>query len=158
MPEKERSQLMSATKIHKVVGELRAVPFKAPAPIQAPPKRFQGETTSHFYQKQLAQIGDGTAKALVPYRPWAPRNRPASAIVNITGRRHKIPACIGHERYRGQSHVSLQDSDPLSKRPWKTTSQVFSSTAQARDVVGMMNAGICSDVALRVHKHQGVYH
>ena len=29
-----------------------------------------------------------------------------------------------NERYRGQSHVELRDKDPLSKRAWKTTTQV----------------------------------
>lgn len=35
--------------------------------------------------------------------------------------------------------------------------QVFSACAQVQDIVGLSNAGISSDVAMRMHKTQGVY-
>ena len=42
MPEKR--QLMSASSVGKVCGELRAVPFKAPKTIQEPAPLFYSET------------------------------------------------------------------------------------------------------------------
>lgn len=74
--------------------------------------------------------------------------------------------------------MSMQDLDPDSKRPWKTTTQaciimstgyapadnsdltrssvqVFSECAQVQDTVGMMNSGIASAVAADMHKKQG---
>ena len=34
--------------------------------------------------------------------------------------------------------------------------QVFSKTAQVRNIVGLTNSGICADVAMRTHKKQGL--
>lgn len=42
-----KKELMSASSIGKVGGELRAVPFKAPKTIQEPSPLFYGETYAH---------------------------------------------------------------------------------------------------------------
>lgn len=50
--------------------------------------------------------------------------------------------------------VSLSDADPESRKPWRTTNQVFQACAQEQGAVGLANAGIASDVASRLHKTQ----
>lgn len=65
--------------------------------------------------------------------------------------------CPRAERYRGSSRVQLIDGDPESKRPWRTTNQVFAACARVRDTIGLANPGISSDLAHRLHKQQGIY-
>lgn len=61
------------------------------------------------------------------------------------------------ETYRGMSHVEIRDGDVDSTRPWKTTNQVFSESTAVQHTVGLANAGVSSDVAIRTHKKQGIY-
>ena len=65
--------------------------------------------------------------------------------------------CHRAERYRGSSEVQLIDGDPESKRPWRTTNQVFAACAREQGTIGLANPGIASDVARRLHKQQDIY-
>ncbi|DBA72785.1 hypothetical protein WJX79_005325 [Trebouxia sp. C0005] len=157
--------LGSGTVQFKMAGEVLVKPhesvktgYKAPNAYGAKPI-FSDETTNKHYQKMVHAVGagQGTHKKLEKYHPNAPRNRPKETMENVVGNRHKLHPCIKHEKYRGSSQIRFSDGDPDSRRPWKTTNQVFSKCAQVQDTVGLANCGISSSVAKDMHKKQGIY-
>lgn len=159
--------LNSARALVKLSGDIAAIPhnppktgYKAANAYGAKPV-FTGETTNQFFQKGVQTAGEGsganTKKKLMPYYANASRNRPKESMENIAGSRFGPHPTIKTEQYRGSSRVYLGDGDPESRRAWKTTNQVFAECTQMRDVTGLGNAGISSDVAKRMHKKQGIY-
>eukprot|EP00877_Chromochloris_zofingiensis_P000226 jgi/Chrzof1/10203/Cz04g32170.t1 len=157
--------LGSALGLTRQAGELVAVAYSSPKTGYKNPNAygarpvFNGETTNQQFIKRVRAAADSAApkKKLMPYQPNAPRNRPKESLRNIIGRRYGPHPTTRTERYKGESHVTFHDADPESRKPWKTTNQVFSACAQVQDIVGLSNAGISSDVAMRMHKTQGVY-
>jgi hypothetical protein len=159
------STLGSARRLERRGGTLVAVPhvvtrtgFKAPDAPGASAV-FSAETTSAYFQhKVLGAVsrvsGDGRAgKALMPYDPDAPRNRPRESVRNTVGRRFG-PSCaatLGRgERYRGASTVTLASSDARERASaWRTTNQVMYPRASVVETTGLDNPGISSAVAKR---------
>lgn len=151
----------------RVAGELVAVPYASPGgaqrrrqQLQQQQGAFDGLTTNQAFfesSRAAAESTDVRRKRLMPFRPWAPRNRPKECQTNVVGRRYGVHASTRGERYKGESQVAFADADPESRQPWRTTNQVFQACAQVTGVVGLANAGIASDVAGRLHKTQGVY-
>ena len=104
-------------------------------------------------------VGERTGtrnKKLMPYYPWATRNRPTTTQQNIVGTRYGTHA-TSKERYKGSSTVSLSSGGIHADSPWRTTNQVFNECALVRDTVGLTNQGIASELAKSMHKKQGIY-
>lgn len=77
---------------------------------------------------------------------------------NVTGSRFGIHPSIKTERYRGSSQIVMETpGDPESKRPWKTSNQVFDQCSEVKGTIGLSNQGISAEVAQRVHKKIGIY-
>lgn len=153
--------LNSAKRLQKQGGEWVAEPhqvpktgYKAPNAYGATPV-FDGMTTNKSFQSRVLTSVGVTDKKLCPYYPNAPRNRPPETLTNIPGKRFGLHVTRdSKETYRGSSKVKLADGDVTSKRPWKTTNQVFSECALVADTVGLSNQGISADVARTMHVHQ----
>lgn len=156
------STLGSARRLERRGGTLVAVPhvvtrtgFNAPD-ARGASADFCAETTSAYFQnKVLGAVtrvsGDGRAgKALVPYDPDAPRNRPRESVRNTVGRRFG-PSCAATlrrgERYRGASTIKLASSDARASQ-WRTN-QVMRPRASVVATTGLDNPGISSAVATR---------
>eukprot|EP00879_Flechtneria_rotunda_P005517 GHRR01005810.1.p1 GENE.GHRR01005810.1~~GHRR01005810.1.p1 ORF type:complete len:180 (+),score=49.49 GHRR01005810.1:523-1062(+) len=158
--------LGSAVGLTRQAGELVALAYptpktgyKNPCSYGAKPV-FSGETTTKYFVKKVRAAADSTCerKKLMNYHPNAPRNRPKETLSNIIGKRYGVHLTTSTEpHYKGESQVKLQDADPESRKPWKTTNQVFQASSQVTDLVGLANAGISSDMARRMHKVQGIY-
>lgn len=123
---------------------------------------FVAETTSASAQQKVLGAardaggrGKGTArKALMPYAPDAPRNRPRGSLQNTIGHRFG-PSCaatLKRERYRGASSISLADGS--IHEPWRTTNQVMVPSQRVVQTTGLDNPGISSTIAKRVHASQ----
>lgn len=99
-------------------------------------------------------------KQLMPYYDWASRNRPREYMVNVPGPRYGVhPVCTTTETYRGDSGLNIEFNDPHpdTKKPWKTTNHMFNESCKLKHVTGMTsNQGIAADVAIRLHKKQGL--
>ena len=78
-------------------------------------------------------------------------------MVNVTGSRFGIHPSIKTERYRGSSQVVFASTDPMAKKAWKTSNQMFEECTSVQNTVGLSNLGISSDVAVRMHKKIGIY-
>jgi len=148
----------------RVGGELLAIPhrqartgYKAPNAYGAK-STFSGETTYRHYNNRTLTVSGPGSKKLMPYGPWASRNRPASAQQNIVGRRYGThPTSV--EAYKGSSTVGkmLRSGGVDGDSPWRTTNQVFNECAMVRNTVGLQNQGIASTLARTMHKRQGIY-
>jgi hypothetical protein len=76
---------------------------------------------------------------------------------NVAGTRFGIHPSIKTERYRGSCQIKFETpGDPESKRPWKTTNQMFSECTAVQNTVGLANQGISADVAHRMHLKIGI--
>lgn len=158
------STLGSARRLERRGGTLVAVPHVVtrtgcPAPdARGARADFCAETTSAYFQnKVLGAVtrvsGDGRAgKALVPYDPDAPRNRPRESVRTAIGRRFgpSRAATLGRgERYRGASTVTLASTSDARVLKWRTTNQVMRPRASDVATTGLDNPGISSAVATR---------
>ena len=98
-------------------------------------------------------------KALMPYHPDAPRNRPRESVRNTIGRRFG-PSCAATlrrgERYRGASSISFAPPPRrrVDARAWRTTNQAMRPRASVVATTGLDNPGISSSLAKRVHAFQ----
>ncbi|GAQ82541.1 hypothetical protein KFL_001150020 [Klebsormidium nitens] len=119
--------------------------YKAPNAYGAKPI-FQDATTTGSAQKAVQKVGDEKKKQLMPYAPNASRNRPAETRTNTVGRRTIST--------RNASQVRLADGDPDSRRPSKTTNQVYSEGILKTDVIGLSNQGISAEIARNMHAKQ----
>ena len=96
-------------------------------------------------------------KALMPYYDWASRNRPKSYLINVTGPLNGVHPSTSTEKYKGESHLEFNDPHPDTKKPWRTTNQMFNESLKVRHVTGMnTNQGIAAAVATRLHAKQGL--
>ena len=109
--------------------------------------------------RKAARSTDVYNKAPMAYYDWASRNRPKDYMLNIPGPLNGVhPTCTTTETYKGESHLEFNDPHPDTKKPWRTTNQMFNESLKVRHVTGMTtNQGIAADVATRLHKKQGLY-
>jgi hypothetical protein len=161
--------LGSARRLERRGGGLVAVPhvvkktgFKARDAYGARPV-FQSETTTGYFQKAVLGAATSTrvdgGKALMPYHPDAPRNRPRESVRNTISRRFG-PSCAATlrrgERYRGASSISFAPPPRrrVDARAWRTTNQAMRPRASVVATTGLDNPGISSSLAKRVHASQ----
>ena len=141
-------------------GELVAIPhYIKPTGWKAPNAYgskvvFDGATTKSTFDAKVRKVGEGEVekKKLMPYHPLASRNRPKSQVENVEGSRFAVPKGAV-ERYRNSSQVDLSDGHPDSRKPWRTTNQMYRQPKHAGKT-GMDNNGIFAEAAQLTHRKQ----
>ena len=115
---------------------------------------FDGATTKSTFDAKVRKVGEGEVekKKLMPYHPLASRNRPKSQVENVVGSRFAVPKGAV-ERYRNSSQVDLSDGHPDSRKPWRTTNQMYRQPKHAGKT-GMDNNGIFAEAAQLTHRKQ----
>ena len=154
------SPLGTGTRLVRVGGELVAIPhYIKPTGWKAPNAYgskvvFDGATTKSTFDAKVRKVGEGEVekKKLMPYHPLASRNRPKSQVENVVGSRFAVPKGAV-ERYRNSSQVDLSDGHPDSRKPWRTTNQMYRQPKHAGKT-GMDNNGIFAEAAQLTHRKQ----
>lgn len=152
------SPLGTGTRLVRVGGELVCVAHKhEPTGYKAPGAYgskvvFDGESTSKAALASVQTIGPKTTKKkLEPYHPLAARNRPKHQTENIKSSRFGVPKGFT-ETYRNSSQIELGDGHPESRKPWRTTNQIYTNRTLMTGKIGIeTNEGIFAECAAMTH-------